>query len=183
MTETWKTDVSVSMEAANVYSLLFALPFVAMFSLLFIALWDLAAYAAGLIWLAKNVFLFLAIFFAGIVVHEGIHGLSWALLGRKPLRSIRFGVIWKVLTPYAHINEPLEVNAYRWGALLPGIITGLLPALVGLAAGNGPLLVVGLLFIIAAGGDMLIVWLIRGVPVGRLVEDHPTRAGCYVLEP
>ena len=35
----------------------------------------------------------------------------------------------------------------------------------------------------AAGGDWLVLWLLRGVSPGAFVEDHPTRAGCYVLEP
>jgi len=34
-----------------------------------------------------------------------------------------------------------------------------------------------------AGGDFLILWLTRHVKAGMQVEDHPTNAGCYVLEP
>lgn len=34
----------------------------------------------------------------------------------------------------------------------------------------------------SAGGDWLILWLIRNVKAGSLVEDHPSKAGCYVLE-
>jgi hypothetical protein len=86
------------------------------------------------------------------------------------------------LTPYAHLKEPIEVNAYRWGAFMPGLVLGLLPALVGILTGNGFLIAFGLLFVSAAGGDLLILWLIRKVPAGRMVEDHPTNAGCYVLE-
>jgi hypothetical protein len=40
----------------------------------------------------------------------------------------------------------------------------------------------GLLFTFAAGGDALVLWLLRGVAPHRLVEDHPTRAGCFVWE-
>jgi hypothetical protein len=35
---------------------------------------------------------------------------------------------------------------------------------------------------ISAGRDWLILWLIRHVKAGMLVEDHRTNAGCYVLE-
>jgi hypothetical protein len=73
------------------------------------------------------------------------------------------------------------VNPYRWGAVMPGIITGFLPALVGLLTGSPAVFLIGLFFVFAAGGDLLILWLIRKVEKSALVEDHPTRAGCYVL--
>ncbi|MGB8982049.1 MAG: DUF3267 domain-containing protein, partial [Anaerolineales bacterium] len=63
------------------------------------------------------------------------------------------------------------------------LILGILPYLVSLFTGNGCLFWFGLLNTAAAGGDFLILWLIRKVKSGRLVEDHPTHAGCYVLEP
>jgi len=34
----------------------------------------------------------------------------------------------------------------------------------------------------AAGGDWLILWLIRNVRAGMQVDNHPTKAGCHVLE-
>jgi hypothetical protein len=52
-----------------------------------------------------------------------------------------------------------------------------------LVLGNGNLFWFGLVHTAAAGGDWLILWLIRKLKAGRLVEDHPTNAGCYVLEP
>ncbi|MEJ2543077.1 MAG: hypothetical protein P8Y99_03330 [Calditrichaceae bacterium] len=34
----------------------------------------------------------------------------------------------------------------------------------------------------AASGDALILCILRKVQKGKLVADHPTRAGCYVIE-
>ena len=107
---------------------------------------------------------------------------SWAFFAKKPLGVIHLGFQWKTLTPYAHCKEPLEVNAYRLGAFMPGLVLGILPALAGILTGSGWLLMFGIFFTIAAGGDLLILWLIRSVPAGRLVEDHPPPAGCYVWE-
>ena len=45
-----------------------------------------------------------------------------------------------------------------------------------------PIMIFGLLFTLASGGDLLILWLIRKVKPGEFVQDHPTRAGCYVIE-
>ena len=36
----------------------------------------------------------------GIVVHELIHGLTWACYAKSGWKSISFGVMWKMLTPY-----------------------------------------------------------------------------------
>ncbi len=125
--------------------------------------------------------LFLAVVL-GIVVHELIHGISWVIAGRKSFSAIKFGFQWKTFTPYAHLKEPVEVNAYRIGTFMPGLILGLLTYVLSLLLGSGDLLWFSLIHTTAAGGDWLILWLIRGVKAGSLVEDHPTNAGCYVLE-
>jgi hypothetical protein len=175
-----KQDHSVTMLKANLYSLVFGLLPAVGLAVIYIGVWGVPFFAQGLGALFGNLLLFLGIFLAGIVVHELLHGATWVILGRKPLNAVKFGV--QSLTPYAHLKEPIEVNAYRWGAFMPGLVLGLLPALVGILTGNGFLIAFGLLFVSAAGGDLLILWLIRKVPAGRMVEDHPTNAGCYVLE-
>ncbi len=118
----------------------------------------------------------------GIVAHEVIHGLSWAFFGRKPLRSVRYGVQWKTLTPFAHCTEPMTARVYRRGAVMPAIILGAFPAAIGLATGSGAWTLYGTLFLVAATGDFIVLWLLRGVKADVLVEDHPTRAGCYVFD-
>jgi len=40
----------------------------------------------------------------------------------------------------------------------------------------------GFLYTVAASGDFLILWLIRNIKPNTHVEDHPTNAGCYVIE-
>ncbi len=60
---------------------------------------------------------------------------------------------------------------------------GILPAAAGLVTGNPWVMFFGIFFLLAASGDAVILWLLRGVPANALVEDHPTRAGCYVIQP
>ncbi|MEQ1730842.1 MAG: DUF3267 domain-containing protein [Vicinamibacterales bacterium] len=122
--------------------------------------------------------------FLGLVaLHEAIHGVTWAMMAGKPLRAVTYGFNWKVLTPYAHAHFPMTARAYRVGALMPGIVLGLLPCLAAVVLGLPSLMLVGLLMTAAAGGDMAIVWMLRGVDARALVLDHPTRAGCWVLAP
>ena len=178
-----RTDLSISMEKANLYSLVFALPLAALLVALYVLRWEVGGAISGFNSLFGAFLTFLIVFFAGIVLHELIHGLTWMLFGRKPLRAIRFGFQLKTLTPYAHCTEPMGVNAYRIGTVMPGILLGLFPTLLGIMNGNGWLLAFGALFTMAAGGDFLILWLLKDVDRRKLVEDHPTRAGCYILDP
>jgi hypothetical protein len=127
-------------------------------------------------------FFLLFLLILGMIVHELIHGITWALAGRKPWSSIKFGFQVKTLTPYCHITEPLQVNAYRIGTLMPGLVLGILPYLYSLMSGDANWFWFGLVNTAAAGGDWLILWLIRNVRSGSLVEDHPTNAGCFVYE-
>ena len=118
----------------------------------------------------------------GIVVHEVLHGVTWAMAGRRPLSSIRFGFNVATLTPYAHFTEPLPATPYRLGAAMPGLLLGILPVLVALATGNGWLAGFGTLFLVAAAGDILILWMLRGVPASSTIQDHPSKPGCIVYD-
>ncbi|GAB4461367.1 MAG: DUF3267 domain-containing protein [Anaerolineales bacterium] len=170
------------MEKAGLYSLLFAVPIAMALVWMYIYRWGADQFAAGFNELFANFFIFMAVFFLGIVVHELIHGFTWMLFGKLPFNAIKFGFQARTLTPYAHCKIPLKVNPYRIGAAMPCILLGLLPAIAGILNGNGVLLAFGILFTTAAGGDLLILWLIRKVSSDKLVEDHPTNAGCYIIE-
>jgi hypothetical protein len=119
-------------------------------------------------------------FIAGVLVHEVLHAIAWKIAAGLPWSDMKLGFQWKTLTPFAHARVPMPARAYRIGAATPGVVLGVVPALIGLVTGNGSWMLFGLLFTLAAGGDALILWLLRGVAPQRRVEDHPTRAGCYV---
>lgn len=186
-----KTDLSISLVQANVYGLLFFFP-VALLAAVYWLIWgdlsfglvDLAftSDGASLTTDLGTILAFVMVIVAGIVVHELLHALSWVYLGGKSWNAIKFGVVWKALAPYAHCKEPVEVRRYQWAVAMPGIILGLIPSLIGIATGIGPVMFFALVFTLAASGDALVLWVIRGVEAGKLVEDHPSRAGCYVIE-
>jgi hypothetical protein len=171
-----KRDLSISMARANLVVLFVSIPVALLQLLIFVSLHGLDRLSTT--WGSA---LLIAVIL-GIVAHELIHGLSWVILGKKPFAAIKFGFQWKTFTPYAHLKEPVEINAYRIGGFMPGLVLGVVPYLLSLLLGNGDLFWFGLIHTVAAGGDWLILWLIRSVEAGSLVEDHPTNAGCYVLE-
>ena len=85
-----------------------------------------------------------------------------------------------MLTPYCHRKEPLNVSQYMIGAIMPAIILGFIPLILAIFIGNLGLLIFGMFFTLAAGGDFLIINLIRKENKDDLVQDHPSEAGCYI---
>jgi len=175
-----KQDISVSILAANIYGTIAGL----LPTLLIVTFFSLR-------WLGRTVprdrlhftgtggfLLFLAVLVVGIAVHEGLHALGWILFARQPWKTIEFG--FKQLTPYAHARRPMPVTGYRLAIFLPGLLLGIVPGLVAIATGSTFLLATGLLFTFTAGGDFLVLWLLRRVPRSARVQDHPERVGCYV---
>ncbi|MGQ0828185.1 MAG: DUF3267 domain-containing protein [Bacteroidota bacterium] len=116
----------------------------------------------------------------GIVLHELIHGIVWSRFTKDGFRSIKFGVLWKMLTPYCHCKEPLKVSQYITGVIMPAIILGVVPAIISIVIGNIGLLVFGIFFTMVAVGDFLIINLLRKENKDSLVLDHPSEAGFFI---
>jgi hypothetical protein len=173
-----RQDLSVPIAWAYLYMLLLVVPLTVALALAFVGIWGWERFFDGLGRFLEWPSLIPSLVI-GVPLHEVLHGLGWVFFGKRSLKHLRFGVQWKVLTPYAHLRVPIRARAYRIGAALPALLLGLLPYLVGLAAGEGWFTALGLLYLFAAGGDLLVLWLLRKVDGKALVEDHPSRAGCY----
>lgn len=107
--------------------------------------------------------------------------MFFALFASKGLKSIKFGILWKMLTPYCHCKEPLKIKEYIIALLAPLVILGLLPAIMSLFTGSAALLLIGMFFSVAAAGDIMIFLLIRKENPEDYVQDHPSEAGYYVF--
>lgn len=167
---------------ANFYALFLVLPTTVVYMLPYGLLYGWTALGADLLHFISSLPLFLLAIVIGTILHETIHALCWSWLDGIPWENIHFGFKWKSLTPYVHCPEPVEVRNYRWGVAMPGIVLGVVPYLLALILQNGWLLGFGFFFTLAAGGDILILWLLRGIPEGKRVQDHPELVGCVVLE-
>ena len=184
--DTEKVKLTIDIVKANVYGLVAFFPIGILYLLPFFLRWPEKLSKAYIVQVFENTnwwqysLLILAGFISGIVIHELIHGLTWAIFARKGMRSIRFGVMWKLLTPYCHCKEPLLVKHYITGAVMPAIILGIIPFLISLYTGSVTLLFFALFFTIAAIGDFMIIYLLRNEHPNSYVEDHPSEAGCYV---
>ena len=150
------------------------------FWFLFAFRWGEGAVWQGFQDLSRNVWRLIALLLASAVVHELLHAAGWVLWGKAPWKAIRFGVHWQMLSPYAHLTVPITARPYRWGVALPGLVLGVLPALAAVITGGGALFVYGLVMILAAGGDLVVLGLLSRVPGDWFVQDSAHRVGAVV---
>ena len=83
--------------------------------------------------------------------------------------------------PYAPASAPMTASGYGKAILLPGLVTGLLPALAGLATGFAELSLAGAVLLGAAAGDWMVAWALRSLPGDARVLDHPRDIGAQVI--
>lgn len=180
-----KENLTVNLIWANIFGLLIVIPILLLFGLPYFLIWTSQFQPGNLRMLipdfivGQTVIIFVLLL-GGIVLHELIHGITWSRFTEKGFKSIRFGVLWKMLTPYCHCKEPLKVNQYILGAIMPSIILGIIPSVIAILIGNFGLLIFGIFFTMAAAGDFLIINLLRKENKDDLVLDHPSEAGCYI---
>lgn len=119
------------------------------------------------------------------VVHEVLHGFTWSLFTPNGMKDISFGFIVKYLSPYCTCKVPLKRWQYTLGVLMPLIVLGVIPTIIGLLAGIASITIIGALFIIGAGGDLVMVYLLMSYKPKRkdlLVYDNPTKMGVRFFE-
>ncbi|MCD6048644.1 MAG: hypothetical protein K0Q55_47 [Verrucomicrobia bacterium] len=125
------------------------------------------------------------LFFIGlpllIAFHEAVHALAWMLYGKLPMKAFEFGIIWRGFMPYCHCKEPMTVRVYRFGALMPLLVT--VPVFIGSLFFH-PAGWTALLTAFSLSGCLGDVWLFQKLnPIKRddLVLDCPDEAGCDVI--
>jgi hypothetical protein len=68
----------------------------------------------------------------GIILHELIHGITWAKYTKDGFKSIRFEY-FEILDSYCHCKEPLLVKHY---IIISSYCLGVFPALLSFITGN-----------------------------------------------
>ena len=175
--------VVIDIVKANVFGVVLMVVSAILFLVPFFLIWkDRKPISTMLVEFGDSIPVLLVLMFVGIVVHELIHGLTWAYFAKNGWKSISFGVMWKMLTPYCHCDEPMSIPGYMCGAMMPCVVLGVIPAVVALFIGSLPLLAWGVFFIAAAGGDIWMTWLLTKENPKSMVLDHPSEAGFYILD-
>lgn len=173
-----KKAYTISIGRANLTAMIIMIPIIAVLGVPYYLIWGVNI----LHQLHFQSLGFLIIFIvAGIVIHELLHGITWATFARSGFRAIHFGVKWEYLTPYCHCTEPLKVWQYIVGGMMPLLVMGLIPSIWALIHGNALIMFYGIFFSVAAGGDIQSIWLLRKFKSNRLIYDHPEELG-FILE-
>ena len=176
------TELTVGIVKANVVAMIAAVPvFIVGMLLFFLVNSDREIKMLT----PTGVIVSIVILLALVVVHELIHGLTWSLFTERRFKDIEFGFMKEFLTPYCTCTVPLARGPYLAGALMPLIILGIIPTAIAIATGSLLLLMLGLIMILSAGGDIMIAMKILGYRSASgeiLFYDHPTKAGGVVFE-
>jgi hypothetical protein len=167
-------EYTMGMGKVNMIAFIMIIPIAALILLPFILIWDYDTFKIG-----KDIFMDYFFFYllGGIIVHELLHGLTWGYFASNGLKSIKFGIKWSFLTPYCHCKEPLKVKHYKIEGAMPLIVMGIIPSIIGLIIGNGGILSFGIIFTLAAGGDIIALYMLRKLDNNIYVSDHPKKMG------
>ncbi len=176
-----RTDLTISIVFANIFSILLFVPFGSVFGGLFVLV-NRNRFREFSGW---NVILFWIAYLTAIVLHEAIHGLTWAVFMPNGLKDIEFGIMMQYLTPYATCKQPLKKGPYILGALMPLLLLGIIPSVLAVFLNSLTMLFFGIIMSVSAAGDILIVWeVLKYKPQGEQVfyMDHPTQGGGVIFE-
>ena len=174
--------VAIDIGKANIFAVVIMIVSAVVLMVPFFFIWGGSQPAMEILGTKAQWLVALVAMFVGIVVHELIHGATWACYAKSGWKSISFGVMWKLLTPYCHCDEPLHIRGYMMGAMMPCVILGIVPSIIALCVGCLPLLAWGIFFISAAAGDIWMTWLLTKEGPKSMVLDHPSEAGFYIIE-
>ncbi len=176
-----RVELTVSIIKANWFAILLLIP-------LFVVgggLFYLKNRGLGDERLISSLLIFFGAYLVLVVVHELIHGVSWSLFAEHHWKDIAFGFMKQYMTPYCSCRVPLSKGQYIFGALMPLILLGIVPMLVGILIGSWLITLLGIVMADAAAGDILIVWNLlkyRSEAKEIVYMDHPTQAGGVVFE-
>lgn len=166
-------NVTISSGKAMVLGVLYALPFVIIFGLLYRFLLIERAHLSEVGGLSFYI-MFIVIIAVSVVIHELLHGIGWAISSGKGWNVVRFNI--NAMMPSCACKVALKNKQYLIGVLSPFIILGLGSiCFVFIYPGTISLLTMIVNFI-AAGADLVIAFNVLKEHES-LIVDHPTEAG------
>lgn len=133
----------------------------------------------------KELILFVAFDVLLIVAHEAVHGIAWSIFCKNGFKSIEFGIMAEMCTPYCNCSEPLKKNQYIFGSLAPLVVVGIVPSVIAIITGWYWLFLVGVVMIMGAGGDIIITFRMLKYKTEKqdvIFYDHPTKCGFVTFE-
>ena len=178
-----KTDLTIGVVKANLLALIVMLPFAVLSGVIVLSCCSLRSMVESISPLDPLVFLLAMLLLTA--VHEGIHGFTWALFAEDHWKAIRFGVIWKALTPYCTCAQPMKRGQYILGAAMPTLVLGIGLTAAAALTGIFWVFILAIAMIFGGGGDFAIILkMLVHRQKGRdaVYYDHPYECGVVVFE-
>lgn len=125
----------------------------------------------------------LGIFVVGMLAHEGIHALGGMLFGRLRPDQVKFGFDVRGMNLFTHFEAPMPMKGFLFTAILPCVVTALVP--IAFLTAFGGLIPLGAACLLFAGcaGDIVTFVSALKQDKNALVSDHPTALAYYLVYP
>ena len=143
----------------------------------------------AIIWGKENIIIFLPqrflgsfIMIFGVFLHEIIHLIFGVIFSKNGIKDVKLGILWSKLTPYCHFKAPLRIWEYLVALIMPGVILGFIPMLIGFIIGNYFCVLFGSIYTIVATGDILMVKTLLPLNKTLLVQDLSDECGYYIID-
>lgn len=176
-------DLTIGLVYANVMAFVLSLPIIAILAVGFFLNNSKVTISSDLNSLIRLI-IYLVAFFVLIILHELIHGITWAIFTPRRWKAISFGFIVQYLTPYCSCSDALKKGAYITGGIMPTILLGIIPCVVAIFSGSLLLFIIGAIMIFSGGGDLTIILKLLRFRSGSkdvCYLDHPYQAGLVVF--
>jgi len=121
------------------------------------------------------------IYLIGAIIHEFLHIIPISLYLKKIKNVFSAGIAPGGVAFYIHCKNPIPLKIYRISLLLPLIVMGIIPLIIGFILINFKIFTIGIIFIWAASGDIYIYYLLKNIESNTKILDHSEKVGCYVL--
>ncbi|GMO58050.1 MAG: hypothetical protein Ta2G_18070 [Termitinemataceae bacterium] len=122
--------------------------------------------------------LFIVAMAASFFVHEMLHGMAWS-----KYTEVGINVILKSLFRLCYCREIIKARHYIFGLVIPTIILGIIPILIGLCLGNFGIFVFGILGIAQGGDDFLSIYMLRSIGKDGFIKDTVSSFGFIIYTP
>lgn len=144
-----------------------------------------ACYGAGYKETLSNPYwllLFIALIGVLILLHELIHALCFAFYAENGFKNIKLGFNGKYWAPYCHCGDKIKAWQYGVTLLMPTILLGVIPLLLGFIISNFTVYFLGIMLTVSGVGDIAVFRLVRQIKKDASVIDHPDEVGFYYKE-
>lgn len=129
-----------------------------------------------------TIVLFILSIIIGGFLHEVIHTIFFAPFLPSKFKGLKFGYMKEKMALYVHLREPISITGFRIGLIMPAVILGVFPIILGLLFGYLSILLFGILLSVASIGDLLLLAKTFHLNSTFIIKDLPDDIAVLAIE-